>query len=429
MTAALPNTTDLQSSPSEAPPSEVTTFHIGGMSCAGCAASVTRTLSQIPGVTLAEVNFAAEQARVVYDPQRVSENALVEAVSEGGFSASAIDAGNALQLLQEDNRQGIREARNRLILAAVPATLLMAVMLYCMRHELPHNAHHHLLTLVLAFPVVFIAGWPTHQRSWAALRRQAPNMDVLISLGTLPTYLTGLLAVPEVTVFVEVAAMVMAFHLLSRYLDKRARGQASQAIEQLAQLQVKQAHLMRSIPTSGECSSPNGDLNNDGGANRWDLSDIIDVPIQAVREGDYLLVKPGEVIPTDGRVVMGDSSVNEAIATGESMPVDKSKGDRAIGATVNQQGTLVVEVTRIGSDTFLAQMIRLVQEAQGSKVPIQQLADRVTGYFVPFVLMLAAMTFSLWMVAAEPLHRWAESASTRLTLGKCGLVSFRVGGL
>ena len=414
MTAALSDTTPHKSSPSGDILREAANFRIGGMSCAGCAASVTRTLSQMPGVTLAEVNFAAEQARVVYDPQQVSVDALVEAVSDGGFSARPIDAGNALEFLQEDNRQGIREARNRLILAAVPATLLMAVMLYCMWHELPHNVHHHLLTLVLAFPVVFIAGWPTHRRSWAALRRQAPNMDVLISLGTLPTYLTGLLAVPEVTVFVEVAAMVMAFHLLSRYLDKRARGQASRAIEQLARLQVKQAHLLRSLPSAGEGSGPADELNPDAESNGWDTSDVVDVPIQAVCVGDRLLVKPGEVIPTDGRVVMGYSSVNEAIATGESMPVDKSKGDRAIGATVNQQGTLVVEVTRTGSDTFLAQMIRLVQEAQGSKVPIQQLADRVTGYFVPFVLVLAVMTFATWMVAAEPLHRWAESASTVL---------------
>ncbi|MGK7906292.1 MAG: heavy metal translocating P-type ATPase [Synechococcus sp.] len=414
MTAALPNSPTDPSMTASFISSEAAraaaSLKIGGMSCAGCAASVTRTLTQIPGVTLAEVNFAAEQARVVYESEQVSLATLVAAVSESGFSATPIDAANALEVLGQDRLEDIEDARARLILAAVPAVVLMGVMLYCMWYQMPHNAHHHLLTLVLAFPVVFVAGWPTHQRSWAALRRQAPNMDVLISLGTLPTYLTGLIAVPEVTVFVEVAAMVMAFHLFSRYLDRRARGQASQAIEQLARLQVKQAHL---LPTGVDADLPD-DRTNAVEEGQGIPSEFVDVPIQVVQVGDRLLVKPGEVIPADGEIVMGQSSVDESIATGESMPVDKSKGDRAIGATVNQQGTLVVEVTRVGGDSFLAQMIRLVQEAQGSKVPVQQLADRVTGFFVPCVLLLAVMTFAGWMLAAEPLHRWVESVATVL---------------
>ncbi|MGK7910653.1 MAG: heavy metal translocating P-type ATPase [Synechococcus sp.] len=404
--------------PSKDARSEAVQLQIGGMSCAGCSSSVSQTLSQIPGVSLAEVNLAAEQARVVFDPQKTTVEGLVQAVNDSGFSATPTDAETAIQILQDNHQQGIREARNRFLLAAVPSAILMGVMLYCMSRDMPHNIHHHVLALVLAFPVVFVAGWFTHRQSWAAIRRKAPNMDVLISLGTIPTYLIGLLAVPEVTVFVEVAAMVMAFHLLSRYLDKRARGKASQAIERLAGLQVKQAHLLPTLPERDNEQEAGAGASGDGEEfdelSDWAIADAVDVPIQVVQVGDRLLVKPGEVIPADGRVVAGRSSVNEAIATGESMPVEKSMGDRAIGATVNQQGTLVVAVTRTGRNTFLAQMIRLVQEAQGSKVPVQQLADRVTGYFVPVVLALALTTFSVWTVAAEPLGQFARSAATVL---------------
>ncbi|MEO0353207.1 MAG: heavy metal translocating P-type ATPase [Cyanobacteria bacterium P01_A01_bin.3] len=399
--------------------SEAAQLQIGGMSCAGCSASVSQTLNQIPGVSLAEVNLAAEQARVVFEPGQVTVEGLLQAVNDSGFSATLADPETAIQILQDNHQQGIREARDRFLLAAIPSAILMGVMLYCMSKNMPHNMHHHILALVLAFPVVFVAGWVTHQQSWAAIRRKAPNMDVLISLGTVPTYLIGLLAVPEVTVFVEVAAMVMAFHLLSRYLDKRARGKASQAIERLAGLQVKQAHLLPTPPREDDAQERSDRAGEDGGGSDgelidWPIADAVDVPIQVVQVGDYLLVKPGEVIPADGQVVAGSSSVNEAIATGESMPVEKSSGDRAIGATVNQQGSLVVEVTRTGRNTFLAQMIRLVQEAQGSKVPIQQLADRVTGYFVPVVLALALTTFAVWTLAAGPLGQFARSAAAVL---------------
>ena len=405
-------------SPPEEARSEAAQLQIGGMSCAGCAASISQTLGQLPGVSLADVNFAAEQARVVFDPHQVTVEDLVQAVNDSGFSAAPTDAEKAIQILQDNHQQGILEARNRFLLAAIPSAILMGVMLYCMLRDMPHNMHHHILALVLAFPVVFVAGGVTHRQSWAAIRRKAPNMDVLISLGTVPTYLIGLLAVPEVTVFVEVAAMVMAFHLLSRYLDKRARGKASQAIERLAGLQVKQAHLLPTAPDLDEIpedtAPETGDAEGADELSDWAIAEAVDVPIQVVQVGDRLLVKPGEVIPADGRIVAGRSSVNEAIATGESMPVEKARGDRAIGATVNQQGTLVVEVTRTGRNTFLAQMIRLVQEAQGSKVPVQQLADRVTGYFVPIVLVLALTTFAVWTVAADPLGQFARAAAAVL---------------
>lgn len=242
-------------------------------------------------------------------------------------------------------------------------------------------------------------------------------MDVLISLSTVPTYLVGLTGISEVTVFVEVAAMVMAFHLLSRYLEKRARGRASQAIRHLINLQAKQAHLQYSQGSTSELT---------------DLAEtFVDVPITMVQVGDQLLIKPGEVIPADGRVIKGLSSVDESMATGESMPVIKQIGDEVIGATINQQGLLTIEVTRVGQASFLAQMVRLIQEAQGSKVPIQTLADEVTGYFVPGVILLAISTFLIWYVAFDQLQGWLQWMAVSLPwipthLSSSGLAAFNM---
>ncbi len=388
---------------------QATYLKISGMSCAGCAASVGRLLHQVPGIQIADVNFAAEQARVVYDPSAVAISDLIEAIEAGGFGAAQLES------LQDqdptiDLETSVQSAWYRFWLGAIPALMLMGVMVYCLITGQPHNEHHRLLTLILAFPVVLIAGWPTHQSSWAATRRGAPNMDVLITLSTVPTYMVGLTGISEVTVFVEVAAMVMAFHLLSRYLEKRARGQASQAIRKLINLQAKQAHLQKMSPAG---------------------SVVVDVPIEMVQVGDQLVVKPGEVVPADGQVLKGSSMVDESMATGEAMPVLKQVGDEVIGATINQQGLLTLEVTRVGQDSFLAQMVRLIQEAQGSKVPIQAFADEVTGYFVPGVILLATSTFLIWYVAADQLQSWLHLMANYLPwinthLSRLGLAAFNM---
>ncbi|NJL97982.1 MAG: copper-translocating P-type ATPase [Synechococcaceae cyanobacterium SM2_3_2] len=378
---------------------------ISGMSCAGCASSVGNLLQRIPGVDLADVNFAAEQARVIFHPQQVSPPDLIAAVQQGGFGAAPLAEAQTEDPEAETEAQ-IQAAWRRFWLAAIPAGILMTVMLVCMVLGLPHNQHHRLLTLALAFPVVFIAGWPTHRASGAALRRGSPNMDVLISLSTLPTYLVGFLGIAEVTVFVEVAAMVMAFHLLSRYLERRARGRASQAIRHLIGMQARQAHLqrVRDVSAGSESTHPDSDAK----------TDIIDVPIEVIQVGDRVLVRPGERIPCDGRVVEGHSAVDESMATGESMPMAKQAGSEVIGGSLNQAGALVVEVTRTGADTFLAQMVRLIQEAQGSKVPIQTLADRVTSYFVPSVVVLALLTLGIWYVESAALQPWLTEIASVL---------------
>ncbi len=414
MTSTLPiSSTSVQSDvqPDQFDPSDVVSgsdrpealyLKISGMSCAGCANSVGQLLRRIPGVDLADVNFAAEQARVIFHPQQVGEQDLIEAVAQGGFGAAPLQESQSQDPEAETEAQ-IKAAWRRFWLAAIPAGILMGVMVVCMVLGLPHNQHHRLLTLALAFPVVFVAGWPTHRASWSALRRGSATMDVLISLSTVPTYLVGFLGISEVTVFVEVAAMVMAFHLLSRYLERRARGRASQAIRHLIGMQVRQAHLQRSqdpqVPQDPQGLDPKAD-------NPELIFDIIDVPIEVIQPGDRVLVRPGERIPSDGTVIEGRSAVDESMATGESMPIPKQVGAEVIGGSLNQSGALLVQVTRTGGDTFLAQMVRLIQEAQGSQVPIQTLADRVTSYFVPGVVLLAGLTFGIWYLEGQTLQPW-----------------------
>ncbi len=228
--------------------------------------------------------------------------------------------------------------------------------------------------IVLATPVMFWLGKSTLRSAWIAVSHKNANMDVLISLGTLVSYLTGFAALfSSLANYAGVAAMIMAFHLTGRYVEVKAKGRASQAIKKLLELGAKTAKIM----VDGQEK---------------------EVPIEDVKLNDIMIVRPGEKIPTDGQVVEGQSSIDESMATGESMPVKRKVGDEVIGATINQKGLLKVKATKVGKDTFLSQVIKMVEELQGSKVPIQEFADKVTSYFVPAVLGISAVTFILWLI-------------------------------
>jgi Cu+-exporting ATPase len=227
--------------------------------------------------------------------------------------------------------------------------------------------------IALAAPVLFYPGWATYKSAAKAIWHRNANMDVLIMLGTLASFLTGPFSFfAPLANYAGVGAMIMSFHLTGRYIEAKAKGRASQAIRRLLELEAKTARILR-----------------DG--------EEVEVPIGEVEEGDLMIVRPGEKIPTDGVVVEGESGVDESMATGESMPVQKKRGDNVIGATINQRGLLKIKATKVGEDTFLSQVIKMVEEAQGSKVPIQEFADRVTSYFVPTVLTLALLTLVLWL--------------------------------
>lgn len=375
----------------------VTTVPVRGMHCASCAATVTKTLSALPGVADASVNIATERVRVAYDPQRVGLEEMASAVAGVGYELLATEEQNdaatgGRPTTAARDRATLREAQGRLFFAwlfTLPIMLIMAGS-WVFGSPWPSPFVHRLLMVVLAFPVLFAVGGETMQFALRAARRGAANMDVLIALGTLAAYATGILALfTPLASFAGVAAMIMAFHLTGRYLEARAKGRASEAIQRLLQLGAKSARVVLE-------------------------GNEVEVPIEQVQVGDLLAVRPGEKIPTDGEIVDGSSSVDESMATGEPVPVRKEAGDEVIGATVNQSGRLLVRASRVGADTFLAQVVRLVEECQTTKVPIQQLADRVTAFFVPAALLIAGATFAVWMLFADAAGRWVVGAATVL---------------
>lgn len=358
------------------------TLDVHGMTCAACAMTVEKALSSTPGVTGAAVNIATERATFTYDPAVLSLEDAASAVAQTGYRlmlTSTPDAAERAAVL----------ARRRMVAAwsfILPGIALMLVMWFGHLGETQMRLLH-VAELGLAVPVIFIVGYPVLRTALVALVHGNFNMDILIALGTLASFATGVmnLAGMQIESFAMVGAMIMGFHLLGKHLEASAKGRASRAIRALIELGAKTARII----VDGQ---------------------EVEVPIEQVDPGDTMVVRPGEKIPTDGVITAGRTTVDESMATGESMPVEKKPGDSVIGATVNQMGLLQVQATRVGNETFLAQMVRLVEEAQGTKVPIQALADRVTGVFVPAVLAIAAGVFTLWMLlpgAAHAIVLWA----------------------
>ncbi len=353
---------------------------VPGMGSDHCAGIVRTSLERLEGVGEIHTNIGNHRVSVRFDAGRLKPDDLRNAVEKAGYEVAAVDEeGRAAADEAQIEEQYLRRAWRRLWIAAIPTTVIMILMMVHMFWR-PVPGYLAVIAL-LAFPVIFLKGGAaTHRSSWKALTNRTANMDVLISMGSLPPYLIGLVGfIYPMTSFIEMAATIMTFHLLGRYLETRAKGRASQAIRKLLTMGAKTARVER-----------------DG--------DETEVPINELRQGDVMVVRPGEKIPTDGEIVEGNSHIDESIATGESVPVEKGSGDGVLGATINKEGLLKVRATKVGSETFLSQMIRLVEEAQSSKVPIQEFADRVTGRFVPAVIGIAAFSFFLWFFFADRLR-------------------------
>lgn len=355
-------------------------FRVSGMSCTTCAQSVEKILADVDGVVSAAVNFANNKLTITYVPGKANLADFFELVEAAGYTlekTSDVPSG-----AEEDDEKDVREAYQRMKLAGVFSITIMVLMVVNMFIYMIDFYLYTTIVAILAFPVIFIAGAKTHKSSWNALRHLSPNMDVLVTLGSIPPFLIGLASfIIPVTTFIEMGANIMFFHLIGRYLEARAKGRASQAIRKLLQMGAKTARVLR-----------------DG--------EEIEVSIDALQPGEVMVIRPGEKIPTDGLVVKGHSAVDESMATGESLPVEKKEGSEVIGATINKQGLLHVKATKVGKDTFLSQVIRMVEEAQGSKVPIQEFADRVTGYFVPAIILISILTFASWAVFGDSLRSW-----------------------
>jgi Cu+-exporting ATPase len=431
------------------------TLQIEGMHCASCVSAVEKSLNNVKGVEEASVNLATESASVPFDNEKVSDDDLKQAVENAGYSlakdevqtrtlkvegmhcASCVNTvedwllrldgvqeanvnlatesvkvtytGNltlddfeqavesaGYQLLRDESASGQSQAeshqqrsQNKLDKARSNMWWAWALTIPLMLWMIPHMFWGYAFLgmagmetgmILLSGVVIFIPGWETIRSAWKSAKNGTPNMDVLIAMGALAALSTGIVALlnqfgmaPPFHSFAGIAGMIMAFHLTGRYIETKAKGRASDAIQKLMTLEAKEATVER-----------NGEE--------------MKVALQDLQPGDVMVVRPGEKIPTDGEVVEGKSRVDESIATGESMPVEKSKGDEVIGATLNKNGMLKVKATKVGKDTFLNQVIKMVEEAQGSKVPIQEFADDVTAVFVPVVLGVAIVTLGLWLL-------------------------------
>jgi len=368
-----------------------TRLRITGMHCAGCAQTVEKALAQVPGVSSATVNLTAEEAHVRLDPEASTLDALIQAVRDAGYDAEPTEA-VAPEARADHTAEQLAAARRRVTVAWVFTIPLMLWMLVHMVSGVawPSEPVYMVGMLALAAPVLFWLGLPTLRSAWRSARHGSANMNVLIALGTSASYATGVLNFfTPIESFAGVAGMIMAIHLTGRFVEAKARGRASEAIRRLLELGAKTARIV-----------------DENGQER-------EVPVEVVREGDVMVIRPGEKVPTDGRILQGETAIDESMATGESMPVEKGAGDEVIGATVNQTGLIRVEATRVGENTFLAQVIKLVEECQGTKVPIQKFADQVTAVFVPVIILLAIATFTLWLLFPTQLHpilAWAAGA-------------------
>ncbi len=347
-------------------------INIAGMSCSSCARGIENKLGASPGVVEANINYATQKAAIKYRPGESSPGELKKVIRESGYEVEEED--EMEEGKDPDLEKLAHTARRMWFAVSFAAPIMILMMIHMFVTQIPYYLP---IVYVLAFPVIFIAGWETHLGAFKSMKSLSPNMDALVSLGSLVPYLLNLLAIwYPITSFVEMAASILTLHLVGRFLEAKAKGKASQAIKKLLEMEAKKARIL----VEGK---------------------EVEVPVEDVAVGQVMVVRPGEKIPTDGVVIEGKSSVDESMATGESLPVDRATGDEVIGSTINKQGILKVKATRVGKDTFLSQVIRMVEEARGSKVPIQEFADRVTGYFVPVVIIIAISAFISWNLFPE----------------------------
>jgi P-type Cu+ transporter len=358
------------------------TLEIGiqGMTCASCVARVERVLRRLDGVTEANVNLATERAEIHFAPETVSLEQLKSAVEQAGYTVVA------LEKAEDVRTEEVEELKKSVIfsaLFAVPLLILaMAPMFFpALDHWLMAHVPINWILLLLATPVQFGPGRRFYRKGWASLRQGVPDMNTLVMIGTSAAYFYSLVAtvLPQIfpmgtaQVYFEASGVVITLVLLGKYFEALAKGRASEAMKHLLRLQAKTARVMRN------------------GAEQ-------EVAIEGVVQGDLLVVRPGEKIPVDGEVITGESYIDESMITGEPIPVRKEMGASVVGGTINQNGTFQFRATKVGADTVLSQIVALVEAAQGSKLPIQGLADRVVAVFVPIVLAIALFTFGIWMI-------------------------------
>jgi Cu+-exporting ATPase len=370
------------------------TLNLVGMSCASCAGTIEKALKGVEGVISAAVNFASERATVRYNPEITSVAGLKKAVGDAGYQAVYAESST------EDHEAEARKRESHKLKFLVIFSFMLAIPTFILSFVQPFEASvNNLVLLGLATPVQLFVGRLFYIGAYRALRNRRANMDTLIAIGTSAAYIYSLLVIISPMTFTgevyfDTAALIISIILLGRYLEARAKGKTSEAIKKLIGLQAKTANIVV-----------------DGRE--------VEVPVEEVLVGNIVVVRPGEKIPVDGVVIEGASAVDESMLTGESMPVEKKKDDHVVGATINKNGFMKIEATKVGKDTALAQIVRLVEQAQGSKAPIQRLADSVSGVFVPVVIGIAMLTLLLWFFAGGASFVFALTAFVAVLVIAC----------
>jgi Cu+-exporting ATPase len=360
-------------------PEEKVTLKITGMSCAACAAKIEKRLGKMDGVVKAAVNLATEKASVEFDRSKLKVSDMIAVITALGYGAEKEQEVSQDREKEQREKEIKRLRRELIISAALSSPLILAMILTLFGINIP-LLHDWRFQIILATPVQFVIGYRFYRNAYFALRAKSPNMDVLIAMGTTAAYLYSVYnaffqkPMPGTLMkdlYFEASATIITLILLGKYFEAVAKGKTSEAIKKLMGLRAKTARVVRN------------------GAET-------DIPIDEVEVGEIVVVRPGEKIPVDGVITEGNSAVDESMLTGESLPVEKKAGDTVIGATINKFGAFKFQATKIGKDTILSQIIRMVEDAQGSKAPIQKIADQVSGVFVPIVLGIALATFLVW---------------------------------
>ncbi|MBI5135114.1 copper-translocating P-type ATPase [Candidatus Uhrbacteria bacterium] len=359
------------------------TFPIKGMHCASCVGRIEKSLKKVSGISTATVNLATEQATVEYDPARVHDEHLSEAVSGAGYQAVLGGTELSSDQQQLERTKELQYLGRMVAMSLTLGGLILWGSFPGLMETAPLFLRQFWVQLILATPVQFWAGWGFYRATISALKHRSANMDTLVAIGTTMAfgYSTAVVFLPNLfkqlgidpMPYFDVSTIIIGLILLGRYFEAKAKAGTSEAIKKLMSLQAKTARVVRA-------------------------GKEVDIPIDQVAIGDIIRVRPGEKIPVDGVVSEGESSIDESMVTGESLPVEKTVGDTVVGSTINKTGSFLFRATKVGSETMLARIIKLVQEAQGSKAPIQRLADLVSSYFVPVVIMLAIATFVVWYV-------------------------------
>ena len=350
-----------------------TTIKITGMHCQSCINVITKALNKENGVVSASVNFSNEKASVEYDPKITNEEKLIESIKKKGYDGHIISEQNYKREKIEKIKE-LKKLKLKIIFSAILAFPVLILGMFFMKNSIPFQDY---IMWALATPIQFYIGKQFYQGTWAAIKNRSANMDTLIALGTSAAYFYSVYVVlfnSTGNQYFEASAVLITLVILGKYLEAVAKGKTSQAISKLMEIGAKTALVIKNEKE-------------------------IKISIDDVKEGDIIIVKPGEKIPVDGIIIEGFSSIDESMVTGESIPVEKKKGDEVIGSTINKHGSFKFKATKVGSETTLSRIIKLIEDAQSKKAPIQRFADTVSSYFVPIVISIAILTFIIWFIS------------------------------